>query len=77
MNAKSQIHEKMADNIRTHMEAMNAWIYRSKLQNRWVKIATVHFQKLIRVIFEPVIFEVSIDCMNLWPKNSEEDSSES
>ena len=77
MNAKSQIHAKMADNIRTHMEAMHAWIYRSKLRNRWIRIATVNFQKLIRVIFEPVIFEVSIDCMNLWPKNSEEDSSES
>ena len=24
MNAKSQIHAKMADNVRTHMEAMNA-----------------------------------------------------
>ena len=24
MNAKSQIHAKIADNVRTHMEAMNA-----------------------------------------------------
>ena len=56
---------------------MYAWIYRTKLRNRWVKISTVHFQKSIRVIFEPVTFEISIDCMNLWRKNSEEDPSES
>ena len=43
---------------------MHAWIYRTKLRNRWVKISTVHFQKSIRVIFEPVTFEISIDCMN-------------